>query len=691
MPDEIKREKMYGWYDPGHLLETGIRVGIATIFGEFLDRRELFGDRTSSTPPAFETSYDYSYAACIEHSVVGCEKCGDFWLDFVCDTGDGWDSTFAVARLLARAGLNFEPKGGNWIGTKRGRTATSPEVVETKRGRVLIYGGDEVYSTASQEAYRTRLIVPFEHAAEAENTVDDLKKLDTYAIPGNHDWYDGLNSFMNLFVARRAFGPADGFGSGRRVGYRRARQGRSYFALKLPGNWWLIGADAQLKGYIDQGQISFFDDLAQHVMEPGSNIILCAATPCWYYIGLEGPADKVFSSHAYLEAVITGVAHNDDAAMARRHHLRVVMTGDAHHYARYMEQLGEPSKQDPNATMTDVSDKARCYLTWGGGGAFLHPTHQLRDVDVEWLWPPPPPVSPLNVTEKNGTRRRTFRKAKVYPSDEASRDLAGAIPMFGINNPQFSVLMGVFGLIVAWALAGAADLAGKRLPETIRDAESIGDALWELVLLLLTFPWVLLTCVALVGVLVYFSDAKGKWTRPITGIVHFLCYLVSFFTIFFVLARCISADLDPVVSAAVLVVSTAIATMIVAPTIMGCYLYVSLLYRRHWNEAFSSLRIKDYKGFLRLRITANGELTVYPIAIDTVPPRGEGDLVTRLIERPIHVKPPESDVSKQVQDFRTPPFPAPPPPAGTEPKPLWFPMPPAKTQRRPSRPKKTDV
>ena len=45
---------------------------------------------------------------------------------------------------------------------------------------------------------------------------------DMYALPGNHDWYDGLTSFMRLFC------------QGGWVGAWRTRQRRSYFAVKLP-------------------------------------------------------------------------------------------------------------------------------------------------------------------------------------------------------------------------------------------------------------------------------------------------------------------------------------------------------------------------------------------------------------------------------------------------------------------------
>ena len=41
----------------------------------------------------------------------------------------------------------------------------------------------------------------------------------------------------------------------------------------------------------------------------------------------------------------------------------------------------------------------------------------------------------------------------------------------------------------------------------------------------------------------------------------------------------------------------------------------------HANEAFSSLRIEDYKNFLRLHIAKDGSLTIFPIGIERVPRR----------------------------------------------------------------------
>ena len=61
---------------------------------------------------------------------------------------------------------------------------------------------------------------------------------------------------------------------------------------------------------------------------------------------------------------------------------------------------------------------------------------------------------------------------------------------------------------------------------------------------------------------------------------------------------------------------------IVGSLLLGVYLLISLnLFGRHMNEAFSSLRIEDWKHFLRLHIDEGGRLTIFPIGLRRVPRR----------------------------------------------------------------------
>ena len=57
----------------------------------------------------------------------------------------------------------------------------------------------------------------------------------------------------------------------------------------------------------------------------------------------------------------------------------------------------------------------------------------------------------------------------------------------------------------------------------------------------------------------------------------------------------------------------------VVSLVFGCYLYICInWFHLHFDEAFSSLRIANYKSFTRFHITRSGNLEVYTIAVDKV-------------------------------------------------------------------------
>ena len=64
-----------------------------------------------------------------------------------------------------------------------------------------------------------------------------------FAIPGSHDWYDGLVNFTSIFCRSR------------NIGGWRTSQARSYFALRLR---WLWGIDIQFGASLDEVQLQYF-------------------------------------------------------------------------------------------------------------------------------------------------------------------------------------------------------------------------------------------------------------------------------------------------------------------------------------------------------------------------------------------------------------------------------------------------
>ena len=100
-------QAMVRWLDPHQLLDTSTRVLASGFLTSYTDSRELQVNMTGDV-------YDRS-------------ESDELWLDYVADLGDGWNSTYTVARLLAQPQLDLSH------GNERHRT---------QRGSILVMGGD---------------------------------------------------------------------------------------------------------------------------------------------------------------------------------------------------------------------------------------------------------------------------------------------------------------------------------------------------------------------------------------------------------------------------------------------------------------------------------------------------------------------------------------------------------------------
>jgi hypothetical protein len=192
IPDEHAfhpHEEMVRWFSPRELANAGLRVVLSAIFGAYADKREL----QASLP---------------DPGILDCSSRDAAWVDYVSDLGDGFHSTYSVAYLLARPELDVTPGGAS---------------VKLPRGEILVMGGDEVYPTADVDSYQDRTLGPYRAALPHSDAPHPM----LLAVPGNHDWYDGLTSFMRIFCQRRW------------IGGWQTKQTRSYFAVQLPHRWWL--------------------------------------------------------------------------------------------------------------------------------------------------------------------------------------------------------------------------------------------------------------------------------------------------------------------------------------------------------------------------------------------------------------------------------------------------------------------
>jgi hypothetical protein len=513
--DQPARKPMVGWYDPGQLIRTGSDVAASTLFGRHADFRLMEAVATPNMPV----------------DVIDAAADEDVWIDYVADTGDGWNSTYAVAYHVAADTLRV----------------VAPDGVshDTRRGSVLVLGGDAVYPVASRAEYKARLVAPFEAALPQGSRDPPLVR----AVPGNHDWYDSLVAFTRLFTAHETF-----------AGWR-AKQTRSYFAIRLPRGWWLIGTDMQLDSDIDLPQVEFFKSVVAQ-MASEDRVILCNAEPHWISAHLYGEANPDITENnlKFLEDIVF------------EGRIAVFLAGDLHHYRRH------------------ESPDGRQKITAGGGGAFLHPTHAA---DVSAL-------------------AGDYALKASFPSPAVSRRLCFGNLGFLARNWKFGVVPAVLYMMTTWS--GLTDISRSNVDATVSQVvnayvRSPVAAFWAL---LLFFGFWL------------FTDTHSRTYRFVGGTVHALAHTAAVFLLgwgFTVLTvsgfgLAFASTLQLLVAGLLIFIGGWVAGSV----ILGLYLLVSLnVFGRHHNEAFSSLKIEDWKHFLRLRIDAAGDLAIFPIGIERVP------------------------------------------------------------------------
>jgi hypothetical protein len=520
---------MTAWFSPFELVRHAPDVLAAAVFGQRADPRLM---EALAVPDA--RSFDYSDG---DSSIEG------FWMDFVADTGDGWNSTYAVASAVAQPELFLQDSKGFEH--------------RTFRGGILVFGGDQIYPAPSRELYKQKLVEPWKTSLDRT----DPPNPKAFAIPGNHDWYDSLVAFSRLFCSHDWLGGWE------------TPQTRSYFALKLPHHWWVIGTDVQLGSDIDAPQVEFFRRVAGE-MEPEDRIILCTAEPHWIYSHVYAKYNATVYSESGLRFLEEKVFATEAQPGGR---VAVFLSGDLHHYRRHAAPDG------------------RQKITAGGGGAALHPTHG-------------PDVSKI----EGG-----YELAKSFPEPGTSRALCWRNLVGPWTNPTFGFLTAFLYLLTARAVG--ADIGRFRLSE-------IGQAVSTALLDVLNKPLAGFWVMAIALLFFLFTDTHSTVYRIVGGLAHGVAHLCALFFIGWgATYYCVSLKgFEPGSFGYIWRCALAVAAggWLAGSLIMGIYLLISLnLFNRHSDEAFAALRIEDWKQFLRLRIGPAGDLTIFPIGIRRVPRR----------------------------------------------------------------------
>ncbi len=302
----------------------------------------------------------------------------EVWIDFVADTGDDHDVSLAVGRMLfAEYALSGD------------------QPRRLPRGDILVFGGDIAYQASTAYEIERRLLRPWNHVLNGK--AEDGRRRVMLGIPGNHDWYDGLDGFGRLFrrsaleditepmTERSASAVPSGDSLSERVkgalqrllhldeldesmhmveeaaeslaaillrsttrrpsrltlaGYT-AVQEASYWALALAPGLDLWGVDRQLRDADFRQRVFFTQRRAE--AQP-HKFVLVAPDPALAYGEPNDPGMKILDSC-------------DFSLSADK---LLYLTGDAHHYER--QEVGDSM-----------------HVIAGGGGAFVHGTRIPRN------------------------------------------------------------------------------------------------------------------------------------------------------------------------------------------------------------------------------------------------------------------------------------------------------------------------
>jgi hypothetical protein len=483
------------------------------------------------------------------------------WIDFVADTGDDRDVSAAVGDMLASTYDVDDGQGGRTL---------------LPRGDVLVFGGDIAYPVATADEIYKRLVLPWNE--QLRKALASSRKRVVLGVPGNHDWYDGLDGFGRLFrrsidepfrsddkdntsrlgkrmrtrtgrkvglVARQLHLDEVGSAYGLLVGFlrsvrafftgvtikRRRRlvlrgyvpvQEASYFAMPLAKGLDFFGADRQL-GRVDFRQRTYFSQWRKK--HPDRAVLFVAGDPPMAYGLRNDPGWRML--------------HACRLSLERDRVLSIA--GDFHHYERR-------------------SVKQSMHVIAGGGGAFLH-----------------------------GTRIGPYPKEHgepdaAYPNGAASRRLVAQVPV--------KLAVGRAGWLVHLALGflASVELGAAREGTSALVATSV------------------LLSVSLVLAL-YFIAHQGTGKKRIATLAAPFGIVLGLLPM---ALRLSVAQLPAMAGDPAVILATAFG----GSFIFGIYLMLLAVFGLEHQQAFTVLGHPGFKHFVRLRVHPDGRVEGWTIGKD---------------------------------------------------------------------------
>lgn len=230
-----------------------------------------------------------------------------------------------------------------------------------------VVASDVIYPVGSADDYDTKFFRPYRDYPAP-----------IYAVPGNHDWYEGLGAFMRVFCDDAPPLPAEPAprppgrawlrhllwhrprpGDGRRLDAARAQRSAPGQRAVQPGPYWaidagpvrIVGIDTGLLGTLDAAQGAWLREVSR---DPRPKILVTGSP--LYVDGEHHPCE------------IEGGGTVDEIVRDPAHRYVLAIGGDIHNYQRYPVRLAD--------------GRTLQYVVAGGGGAFTHATHTIPRVDV---------------------------------------------------------------------------------------------------------------------------------------------------------------------------------------------------------------------------------------------------------------------------------------------------------------------
>ncbi len=271
------------------------------------------------------------------------------------------------------------------------------------------------------------------------------------------------------------------------------------------------------------------------------------------------------------------------AIIARGASIPLAISGDRHHYARYEER----------------SDGHRQRITCGSGGAFLSDTHGLPDPIV---------VPHPEASRRSPTPPSTYSLEKRYPEKRDSIKQA-RLHVWSLlwRNDAFPVLVGAVAFVFALLGRGAIAQGGQSL-------WAMPDDWWRRVLTCLIAGLLLL---ALVGFTKH-AQLLRAWGL---GLLHTVMHLAAIAATAWAASGIVHAwgpGLSKDWHIGLTLGGTFVLYAIVGCEIFALYLLIADGFRMNRTELFAAMRVQDRKGFLRMKIDAEG-CTVHPVKVEKVP------------------------------------------------------------------------